>query len=85
MKKIIFTALLLTLCSVSFAQRYDVLRLSVGVSGGATAFTLNDNDLDGSLKLGVGYGADLGLSVFFFSYITELFSKIGGYCFSIII
>lgn len=65
MKKIIFTTLLLTLCSVSFAQRYDVLRLSVGVSGGATAFTLNDNDLDGSLKLGVGYGADLGLSVFF--------------------
>lgn len=65
MKKIIFTVLFLTLCSASFAQRYDVFRLSVGVSGGTTAFTVNDNDLGGSLKLGVGYGADLGFTVFF--------------------
>lgn len=65
MKKIIFTVLFLTLCSASFAQRYDVFRLSVGVSGGTTAFTVNDKDLSGKLKLGVGYGADLGFTVFF--------------------
>lgn len=65
MKKIIFTVLLLTLCSASFAQRYDVFRLSVGVNGGASAFTVNDKDLSGKLKLGGGYGADLGFTVFF--------------------
>lgn len=65
MKKTFFTVLLLALCSASFAQDYNVFRLSVEANGGVTAFTPRDKGLDGSLQLGAGYGVDLGFSVFF--------------------
>lgn len=65
MKKIFSIVLLLALFSATYAQRYDVFRLSIGVNGGLSAFSVKSNNLNGSLKMGLGYGADLGFSVFF--------------------
>lgn len=65
MKKIFSILLLLAIFSASYAQRYDVFRLSIGVNGGLSAFTVKSDNLNGSLKMGLGYGADLGFSAFF--------------------
>lgn len=65
MKKIFSIVLLLAVLSASHAQRYDVFRLSVGLNGGLSAFTVSDKNLEGSLKMGTEYGAELGFSVFF--------------------
>ena len=65
MKKIFSIVLLLSLLSATQAQRFDVFRLSIGVNGGLSAFSVKDNNLEGSLKMGTEYGAELGFSVFF--------------------
>lgn len=65
MKKFFSIALLLTILSATHAQRYDVCRLSVGFNGGVSSFTVSDQNLNGSSKMGAEYGTELGFAVFF--------------------
>lgn len=72
MKKIALSVLLLIgLATTSVAQEYnyDAFRLTVGVNGGMSAFTVSGDNVNGTVKPGLGYGVDLGLSCIFSKHV----------------